>query len=546
VFSVAAAGSGPFEYVWYFVGTNPVQSGTNSALTVAGVSTNVVGNYTVMVTNAYGSVTSQVATLNLALPPSVTASPGIQTVLVGTNVILTMAVGGPGPFTYQWQFNGTNLPNNIITTVAGNGVGTNAGDGGAAIKASLQCPRGVALDGAGNLYIADQNNNRIRKVDTNGVITTVAGNGTNGYSGDGGAATNASLSWPTSVVLDAAGDLYISDYLNGCVRRVDTKGNITTVAIFSAPVGVALDAAGNLYVADQNVSTIFEVNGSGAVSLVAGGRVNPYYIGDGGPANAASLAQPQTVAFDAVGNLYIADLGEERIRRVNSSEIISTVAGNGTYGYSGDGGAATNVSLCLPYGVVLDASGNLYVADYGNNRIRKVDTNGIISTVAGNGATNFSGDGGAATNASLDNPACVALDAAGNLYIADYGNNRIREVHFAGFPTLTLTNVSAISAGSYSVVITSPYGSVTSAVAALTVAMSPPRIMTGDGYFGFVANQFGFNVSADAGLTIVVDGSADLVNWTPLCTNTVVSSPVYFCDPGWTNSPERFYRARLP
>ena len=474
-FSVGAAGSGPFGYLWYFESTNLMQSGASSTFTVADVSTNEAGNYTVVVRNAYGSVTSLVGTLTVGLPPSVTAQSGGQTVLSGTDVSMSVTVNGGGPYTYQWQWNGVNLPNNIITTVAGNGIGTNAGDGGAAINASLQYPRGVTFDAAGNLYIADQNNNRIRKVDTNGVITTVAGNGTNGYTGDGGAATNASLNGPTSVALDAAGNLYICDMSNGRIRKVDTNAIITTIATLDqyGPVGVALDAAGNLYAADQNSGEVVKVNSNGTVSLVAGG--NGYFgnPGDGGPATAAVIVSPQGVSFDAAGDLYIADQGSQRIRKVNLNGIISTVAGNGTYGYSGDGGAATNAELCRPYGVTLDASDNLYIADYINNRIRMVDTNGIISTVVGNGGTNYSGDGGAATNASLNNPACVALDAAGNLYIADYANHRIREVHFAGYPTLALTNVGASNAGSYTVVVTSPYGVVTSAVAALTVLFPP-------------------------------------------------------------------------
>jgi hypothetical protein len=197
--------------------------------------------------------------------------------------------------------------------------------------------------------------------------------------------------------------------------------------------------------------------------------------------------------------------------------------------------------------VALDWSGNLYIADTGDSRIRKVDTNGIITTVAGTNRDGYSGDGGAALNASLVYPTGVALDVSGNLYIADLLNCRIRKVAFAGTPILTLTNVNAANAGSYTVVVNSPYGSVTSAVATLNVALSAPQIMTSDGYFGFLTNQFGFNLSGAFGQTIVVDGSADLVNWTPLFTNTCGNgNPFYFCDPCWTNFPWRFYRARLP
>ena len=312
-------------------------------------------------------------------------------------------------------------------------------------------------------------------------------------------------------------------------------------------MGVALDAASNLYVAEQNESLIFWVDTNGHISTVAGNGKN-YYTGDGGPSTNTGIDYPQGVGFDAAGNLYIADSGYMRVRMVNQNGIIRTVAGSGFYGYSGDGVPATSAILNQPHGVALDSSGNLYIADCYDYRIRKVDTNHIITTVAGNGTAGYSGDGGAATNASLYCPTALALDAAGNLYIADYANNRIREVHFAGFPTLALTNVTAANAGSYTLVVTSPYGSVTSAVATLTVTIPPtaPQIITSDGSFGFLTNQFGFNLSGAAGQTIVVDGSTNLVDWTPLFTNTVGGNPFYFCDPAWTNFPWRFYRARLP
>jgi sugar lactone lactonase YvrE len=560
LFSVGVAGSGPFGYLWYFDGTNLVQSDSISTLALADVSTNDVGSYAVVVTNDYGSVTSLVATLAV-----VTAQPGSKTVLAATTASLGVTVYGTGPFTYQWQFNGTNLPNNIISTVAGNGTAAYGGDGGAAIKASLDGIGGVALDAVGELFIADTSNDRIRKVDTNGVITTVAGNGTNGYSGDGGPAINAMVNLPIGANLDAFGNLYIADTYNVRIRKVDTNGVITTVAgngtatfagdggaatnaSLNRPTGVGLDASGNLYIADCWNGRVRKVDTNGIVTTVAGTGTGTY-AGDGGAATNASLNGPSGVAFDASGNLYIADFWNNRIRKVDTNGIITTIAGNGVGNllsdeFSGDGGAATNAQLGGPYSVAVDAFGDVYIADSNNDRIRKVDTNGIITTVAGGGA---GGDGGAATNAIIYSPYGVALDAAGNLYIADYGHNRIREVLlYASYPTLTLSSVSASNAGSYTVVVTSPYCSVTSAVAALNVAMAPPQIIACDASFGFVTNQFGFNLSGPSGQTIVVDGSADLVNWTPLCTNTVGSGPLYFFDPCWTNFGWRFYRARLP
>src|SRR5664280_996461 len=354
----------------------------------------------------------------LWLPPTITIQPASQTNLAGSTVSFDVTAGGTGPFTYQWQFNGNNIAP-FITTVAGNGnfFYPFSGDGGAATNASLLSPNGVAFDASGNLYIVDSADIRLRKVDTNGIITTVAGNGSQGYSGDGGAATNASLNNLTGVACDASDNLYISDIGNNRLRKVDTNGIITTVA----------------------------------------GNGNIGYSGDGGAATNASLYYPFGMACDAFGNLYFADANNYRIRRVDTNGIITNVAGNGSgivsNGQVGDGGAATNAILLSPDGVAFDASGNLYVADL--DRIRKVDSNGIITTVAGNGNSGYSGDGNEATNASLYFPEGVACDASGNLYIADEINNRIREVHFAGFPTFTLTNVSITNVGNYSVVVTS-------------------------------------------------------------------------------------------
>jgi hypothetical protein len=310
---------------------------------------------------------------------------------------------------------------------------------------------------------------------------------------------------------------------------------------------VAFDSYGNLYIADQNNNRIRRVAANGIISTVAGTNGSGY-AGDGGAATNASLAAPSSVALDAFGNLYIADKNNHRIRMVNPNGTITTIAGKSGSGYAGDGGLATNASLDYPSGAAFDASGNLYIADQSNQRIRRVATNGIITTVAGRNGAGYSGDGGAATNASLSNPSGVACDASGNLYIADQGNNRVREVNLAGSPAFTLASVSLTNAGSYSVVITSPYGSVTSAVVSLTVTIpnTPPQIITSDGSFGFLTNQFGFNLTGAYGQTIVVDGSTDLVNWTPLYTNTANGTPFYFFDPAFTNYPWRFYRARLP
>src|SRR5271157_3160449 len=329
-----------------------------------------------------------------------------------------------------------------IATVGGNGVFSYSGDGGPATSGSLNSPMGVALDSAGNLYIADSANNRVRKV-SGGTITTVAGSGTLGFAGDGGPATSASLWGPSAVAVDSAGNLYIADYGNNRIRKV-TAGTITTVAgngyggysgdggpatsaLLYGPEGLALDSAGNLYIADTYNNRIRRVSG-GTITTVAGNG-NQGSSGDGGPATSASLTLPSGVAVDSAANLYIADAGNGRVRKV-SWGTITTVAGNGALAFSGDGGPATSASLYTPEGVALDSAGNLYIADLGHNRIRRV-SGGTITTAAGNGNQSFSGDGGPATSASLNRPWGLALDSAGDLYIADYGSNRIREV-FAG------------------------------------------------------------------------------------------------------------------
>ena len=352
----------------------------------------------------------------------------------------------------------------IISTVAGNGTVNYGGDGGAATAASLSNPVGLALDGTGNLYITDQQNQRIREVSTAGIITTVAGNGSYGFSGDGGTATGASLANSSGVAVDGSGNFYIADTQNNRIRKVSTAGSITTVAgngtaSFSGdngsataaslnnPVGVVVDGAGNVYIADAQNNRIRKVSTTGIITTVAGSGTASY-SGDGGAATAASLNYPAGVAFDGIGNLYIADQGNQRIRKVSTSGIITTVVGNGTFGFGGDGGSATAANLANPASIAIDASGNLYIADSHNNRIRQVSTSGIITTVAGNGFYGFSGDGSAATNASLANPLNVAVDGIGNLYIADPDNQRVRKVTLP--PTVSINPVNPPAACSTS------------------------------------------------------------------------------------------------
>ena len=356
----------------------------------------------------------------------------------------------------------------IITTIAGNGTSGFGGDGGAANIASLSFPTGIALDAVGNIYIADWGNNRIRKVNKNGIINTFAGNGYkdslgNGvYSGDGGAATSASLFSPTGVAVDSLGNIYIADRDNNVIRKVNTNGVISTVAgngykdsfgngAYSGdggaatsaslynPTGVAVDSAGNIYIADQSNQRIRKVDTQGIISTVVGNG-DYGFNGDNNTASGATLANPSSVAVDASGNLFIADQSNNRIRKVNNNGVISTAAGNGTKGYSGDSGIATNASLAYPYGIALDYWGNIYISEHGNNVIRKVNSYGVISTVVGNGTKGYMGDGGIATIATLNGTEGVSVDAAGNIYIADAGNNRIRKVTNVNTVPVTLSS----------------------------------------------------------------------------------------------------------
>jgi uncharacterized protein (TIGR03437 family) len=330
-----------------------------------------------------------------------------------------------------------------ISTVAGNGTPGFTGDGSTAINAEMNSPTGVAVDSAGNLYIADSLNCRIRKVASGGNISTLAGNGTLSYSGDGGAASKAQLNTPQGVAADAAGNLYLSDTLNNVVRKVSPNGIISnyagnggvgssgdgsaaTSAQLNGPQGLAVDASGNLFIADTLNAKVRKVSASGVISTVAGSGT-PGYGGDGAAATSAQLNLPIGVAVDGNNNLYIADFGNSRVRKVSANNI-STVAGNGSFGYSGDGGQAVKAQLNGPQGVAVDAAGNLYIADTENNRIREVTPGGLIATVAGNGIAGYSGDGGQATSAQVGNPVGLAVDAAGDIFTVD-ASNRVRQVY---------------------------------------------------------------------------------------------------------------------
>jgi sugar lactone lactonase YvrE len=355
----------------------------------------------------------------------------------------------------SWSLNNLNTftVNNIftspiITTIAGNGVVGYSGDGGPATSAELNNPFDVALDQAGNIYFSDNQNSVIRKINVaNGAISTIAGNGIAGFSGDGGPATSAELHFPDRIAMDNLGNIYLCDNLNGRLREINAStGIITTVAAgLLAPTGVAIDVLGNIYITEFSVSRVRMINHStGSISIIAGnGTVG--YTGDGGPATAAELNSPSGVAVDKSGNIYISDQFNSAIREINAATgLITTIVGNGTAGFSGDGGPASAALINHPGALNLDASGNLFFADQFNSRIRKISiTDGSINTVAGNGTEVYSGDGGPAIEAGLVDPSGVAIDAVGNILIADH-DNRIRKVWIATPPPPTILSDSSI------------------------------------------------------------------------------------------------------
>ena len=390
-----------------------------------------------------------------------------------------------------------------------------AGESGQATSADLNSPTGVWVDANHNIYIVDKDNDRIRIVASSGIITTVAGSSTaNVYAGDGGKATQASVNRPNGIAFDATGKImYIADTGNSVIRKVDTStGIITTVAgnnssayggdggpatsaSLSLPTGVALDSAGNLYIADTNNSCIRKVTTDQVIHTVAGQCSYALFQGDGGPAIAAKLNKPYSVAVDAQGSIYFSDTQNNRIRKVTPDGIINTIAGNGTQGFRD--GPALQAELYSPSGIALDASGSLYIADKSNFRIRKLLPSGNLVTVAGSGSPCYSGNGVAATGAAMYFPLGIFVDnSTGNAYIADSQNQVVRE--------LTVSNASSLPSVSN--------GGVTSAAQFGALASPAP---------GSWIEIYGSNMATDTRLWATSDFSGN--NAPTSLDNTVVT-----------------------
>ena len=350
----------------------------------------------------------------------------------------------------------------IITTVAGDSTEGYNGDNILATTAELNDPTCIAIDTAGNLYIVDRGNNRIRKVTaSSGIITTIAGTGIAGFSGDNGIATLAQINYPYGIAIDTLGNIFFSDGDNARIRKIDTSGIITTIAgngiygyngdsimataaEFESPGGITVDRWENIYVAVYNSNMVRKISPSGIITTVAG--TGGYgHSGDNGMATAATLNNPNDVNVDAIGNLYIADYSNNRVRKVDTSGIITTFAGNGTYGYNGDDTYADSAEFRGPVCIATDGHGSVYISDVYNQRLRKVSAIGIITTYAGDGTEGYLGDNGPATEAELRAPVGVAVDGSGTVYIADAGNNRIRRIGWPlGVPILSASSQSII------------------------------------------------------------------------------------------------------
>lgn len=435
----------------------------------------------------------------------------------------------------------------IISTVAGDGTSAYSGDGGAATAATFSFAASLTRDAAGNTYVVDLH--RIRKIDASGNISTIAGGAFLGFTGDGGPATAANINIGmdnSDIICDNAGNIYFTDVYNSRIRKINTSGDISTIAGSSStgshagdggaataanlnrPCGLALDAAGNMYIADNLNHVVRKIDmGTGIISTIVGTPSTAGYSGDGGAATAARLRNPVAVAVDAAGNLYIAEYHNNTVRKVSAATgIISTLAGDGTAGSTGDGGAAASARLRAPSSVGIDQVGNIFIADISNHAIRKINIAGTISTVVGtNGTSGYSGDGGPATAARLSTVTDLYLEGDGSMYVTDLYNYRLRKVAPAAVAlsgtasacvTSTNTLIAATTGGAWTsgntAVATVASTGVVTGVSAGTATISYAMGL-GFGSTVFTVNPLPVPVVSASGTLLSVAGSYTSYQW---------------------------------
>lgn len=422
----------------------------------------------------------------------------------------------------------------IIRTIAGTGVNGFSGDNGPALQATLGQVYGMAVDSAGNLYFTEQDNNRIRRITPGGIITTIAGTGVAGFSGDGGPATAARISQPTRLAVDASNALYFVDSATHVVRKI-LNGDITTIAgngtgfgdgIPAAtaallPLAVAVDAAGVVYIADFLTNGVRRVDTNGRIRTMAGTGTSGF-SGDGGPALSArfNFTLYPGLAVDSTGALLVGDNQNGRVRRITPDQRINTIAGNGLYRFSGNGGPASSASLNFPLGVMAAPDGSIYIGETLQMRIRKIAPDGTISVFAGNGIQGYSGDGGLAVNASLSFPTSMALDSVGNFYFADTVNSAIRKVDTLGIIS-TYAAANYLLAGPYGVAFDDADNLLISDTSNHQLKLIVPGtlqgfILAGDGTPGFAGDQ--------------MDVRSNTTKLNKPVGITFFNNAVYFCD----------------
>ena len=641
IFGVVAAGTVPLSYQWQLDGTNlPGATATN--LTLSNLDTGEAGLYSVTVSNAFGTVTSSNALLKVVLSPIFLTQPQGKTVNGMTNITLSASATGATPLTYQWLANGiavagatntsltlTNatpgqsgnyvlVVNNAygsatsspalvlvegfytVTTMAGSPGLSEATDGGEG-SARFFGPYGVALDNTGNVYVADTGNSTLRKITPNGLVTTLAGRAN--YAGSSnGTATNARFNRPEALAVDGAGNIYVSDSGNQTMRKITPAGvgstivglanavgftdGASNVARFDFPVGIGMDSPNNLYVADTQNSTIRKITPRGLVSTLAGAARFTGYVDSF--TNIARFDSPMGIAVDALNNIYIADKFNNSIRKITSAGLVTTLAGSTTRLSGTTDGVATNARFFGPTALTLDQAGNIYVADTGNHAIRMITAAGVVVTLAGApripGATDGTG-----TLAQFNTPYGIAVDSAGDLYVADTLNSTIRKayplgttaapkfpsplqsqtaiagttvvfasnvtgtaplslqwqiagVNIAGAvgPNLILTNVSQATAGQYRLIATNYFGRIISANAFLTVLPAPTGAIINPSRVQDTFS-FGFSTSAGASYTLEYTDSLSSPVWTQIETVPGNGAEITLTDPA-ASTAARFYR----